>query len=266
MLGRLSLIGGIMLTLSASLLGYQSASAADTTTAESRPAVSELQAALQQIESLGDYQTYFGDSSLPLTAAESSHYQEYNYLHRLAVDIRALIAHYDDAAYLEQHGLSSNIFQDVLDEAHDAVRGCSLILGLNRTVKAPTISITPSVTAPAASTNAPTTAPATSTQPTNTSNAKPTTVTTPATTVKAEGTKAPEAPTTSTTDNIITSDAATADPEEIVVPATGETTSERQVPWPTLIAVTVIGAAIASVIIAVVIRQEPRRPAHRRRH
>lgn len=273
MLGRLSLIGGIMLTFSASLLGYQPASATDTIVAENRPTASELQSALQQIESLGDYQAYFGDSSLPLTADDTAYYQEYNYLHRLAIDIRALIAHYDDAAYLEQHGLKTNIFQDILNEAHDAVRGCSLIFGLNRTVKAPTTTTpsTPSATAPAASTSAPSTTPAALAPSTNISSAKPTIVTTTsATTVKAEAVKTPATPAASepTTDTI-TSDATTADPEEIIVPATGETTNtDRQISWPALIAVTITGAMVASIIIALVVRQEPRRrpTVHRPRH
>lgn len=267
MLGRLSLLGAVMLTLSLGLFNYQPVSATDAAVEASRPAVSELEAALKQLRAIGEYEYWFGDTDLPLTAEETSFYEEYNYLHRLVTDTQALITHYDDAAYLEQHQLQPSIFQDVLDEAHDALRGLPLLLGLER--KAPVASTTPSISTPATSIPVSTGKVTPSTPATITivnptvaaapATSQPASVTTPANTTPSEPAEVAKDTTADITD-IATDD--------IAVPATGETAEDkRQISWPALIAVTVTGAAVASIVIALIIRQEPRRSgARRRRH
>ncbi len=81
MLGRLSLIGAVVLTLSTSLLGVSNASATNANPA--RPTQAELQSAIYQLENLGDYPTYFGPDSSAVLSPSVPHYQEYLYLYNL---------------------------------------------------------------------------------------------------------------------------------------------------------------------------------------
>lgn len=109
MLGRLSLIGAVVLTLSASLLGVSNASATDANT--TRPTQAELQSAIHQLETLGDYPTYFGPDSSAVLSPSVPHYQEYLYLYNLVNSVQTLFDHYDDADYLARHKVSDETFR-----------------------------------------------------------------------------------------------------------------------------------------------------------
>ncbi len=275
MLGRLSLIGAMVLTLSVSLIGTNNASAATDLTSvndTTRPSLSELQSAILRLESLGDYQTYFGPHSSATFDNQVPHYQEYLYLYNLVHSVQALINHYDDTAYLAEHQVSDQTFQDALIEMQHAYRGCSLILGLNRdsTSAKTETTVTPSTDSATQPTKAPAktkTEFATVTNNTSTKATATASTSNNSTGVTVEVVK-PDTPSeaTQTPTTALEADAeSTADTNDIEVPATGSLTN-RQVSWPALIAVVVTAAAVASIIIAVIIRREPRRaPSARRR-
>ncbi len=277
MLGRLSLIGAMVLTLSVSLIGTNNASAATDLTSvndTTRPSLSELQSAILRLESLGDYQTYFGPHSSATFDNQVPHYQEYLYLYNLVHSVQTLINHYDDTAYLAEHQVSDQTFQDALIEMQHAYRGCSLTLGLNRDSTSAktetTVTVTPSTSSVAQPTKTPTSVKAEATTVANTTSAKATT--TASTSSNSAGVTVevvePDAPSEATQTPTTAPEAdaeSTANADDIEVPATGSLTN-RQVSWPALIAVVVTAAAVASIIIAVIIRREPRRaPSARRR-
>lgn len=240
-----------------------------------RPAQAELQSAIRKLEQLGDYQTYFSNSSTAVVDAKVPHYQEYNYLHNLVTSAQLLVDHYADSAWLESHRVTNQTFQDALEEMQHAYRGCSLIFGVNRTTsdtktEAPTASNTSnsnsnqSTTTPVAQITTTTSAQkSTNTTKSNTSSVKAETFT-PVTATSPAQTADKNISTASNQDNTQTTSDDTA--SEIAVPATGNVeVSPRQVSWPALIAVVIAGAVVASIAIAVIIRHEPRRTTARSR-
>lgn len=233
-----------------------------------RPTKAELQAAIHQLEHLGDYQTYFSANTTLSSAVP--HYQEYNYLHNLVMSSQTLVDHYDDADWLDAHQVANATFRDALTELNHAYRGCSLILELNRTANTsdakteptPTTSDTPTSTSSNSSkTN---TAQAHHQTTSTKTTVKAETFATPTTTANTSSSTTPtvasETPTTNTQNH--TNDATA----EIAVPTTGNVETTRQISGTAVFAVVLTGAIVASLLITVILRREPRHTNHMRRH
>lgn len=221
-----------------------------------RPTKAELQDAIRKLEQLGDYQTYFGPEASGLSP-QVPDYQEYLYLYNLVGSAQLLVEKYDDAEWLEQNHVTDQTFQDALEAMQHAYRGCSLIFGAN--TQKPTTDTPVATNTPNATTNTTASTGKTSNTTKTTAATVKAEVFTPTTPVATTASTAAVAPAqTNTADNTV---------NEIAVPATGivaESSSQRQVSLPALIAVVIAGAVVASIAIAIIIRHEPRRTARSR--
>lgn len=275
MLRRFSLAGAIGLTLSAVIACGGSVHATENSTASSitistRPSQAELQLAINRLEQLGDYQTYFGPNSNATLSPQVPHYQEYLYLYQLISSTQLLVQHYNDAAYIAQHHITDQTFQDALVEMQHAYRGCNLLFNAQAklatqtpTKPAETNSPSHEVAGTASATDKSNTTVA-SASASNTQSAQRNSTNTAASTNATVSFN--NTPATDHTDDGNTN-------HDIAVPATGEAAgtaglAARRVSWPALIAVVITGALVASIAIAIIIRHEPRRQPNRarRRH
>lgn len=289
MLRRFSLAGAIGLTLSAVIACGGSVHATENSTASSitistRPSQAELQLAINRLEQLGDYQTYFGPNSNATLSPQVPHYQEYLYLYQLISSTQLLVQHYNDAAYIAQHHITDQTFQDALVEMQHAYRGCNLLFNAQAklaaqasTKPAETNSPSNEVAGTANNTSKSNTT-VTSASVSNTQSAQRNSTNIAASanaTVSLNNTPATDHTDDGSTNhaNDATDAGAVDENHDIAVPATGEAAgtaglAARRVSWPALIAVVVTGALVASIAIAIIIRHEPRRQPNRarRRH
>lgn len=267
-----TMVGTFLLMLglacSAPLLGVQNApfGANSAFAATARPTQADLNAAITRIEAVGNYKTYFKNSSAELTS-DVPYYQEYNYLHTIATDLAYIRDHY--------YTTSDQDLIAVLEAADYAVTGCRLKLGIVRAEIAESKKVTTNSSTTSSTTNSATTKPATSTSSsnTNTSASVSTNKTTSQTQTASTATSKPKAdvesstPTVSTTETTHSSlDTVPAtDVDDIDVPATGEVDTPVSFNALAVLAAIIVSGAVLSVLLTIIIHRQPRHHHSRRR-
>lgn len=261
------LAGGILLTLIAGTAFPMATSATtvrpvETVVTDTRPSLADLQATVEELESIGSYHEYFIAQTLTLDK-DTPFYAEYRYLNKLVTQAEYLIAYYDQ--------MPTELLQDAISANKTAARSCNLLLN----------SKTETVTVTLKSDDEK------STQATETTNSSSKTPSTTQTTAKSSSTVTPKPSSTKTTapktNQVIAQESTTTAPaaadtepnqpdasttdqstEKIAVPATGEVTSSesKKSPLPLFVAI-IAGAAAASIIIAAVLHRQPKSRSRR---
>lgn len=263
-MGRLAIFGLSLFSLIFSCLSSVPTYAGSL----SRPSKAELSAAVSKIETFADYPQYYGANSTTPIPTNHPYYQEYEYLHSLAVKTNLLITRYDDIDFANHNLEAYNLAITVIDQA---IESCRYLFGIVRSESLATQPTSPNTTPTPAPNPAPnpTTRPTTSSSYPNTNLVNNTTTTTkdPKQNTSSENTSDPittfHATETSNLDNNQNQDQTNIE-APIEVPKTGDSSKHSSLIFISLVS---LSAAFAATAIYYIYNRQPKHssPASRRR-